>query len=49
MSRSTELRPDNAEHCYDFDLVQQNLSRHSHDFNPTRQNRLGFPNVTGRT
>ena len=42
-------RPDNTCHCYDFDPIQQNLSRHSHDCNPTTQNRLSFPNVTGRT
>ena len=24
-------RPDNTGHCYDFDPIQQNLSRHSHD------------------
>ncbi len=45
-------RPDNTGHCYDFHPIQQNLSRHSHDChdcNPTRQNRLSFPNVTGRT
>ena len=42
-------RADNTGPCYDFDPMQQNLSGHSHDCNPTRQNRLSFPNVTGRT
>ena len=40
---------DNTEHCYDFDLIQQNLSRHSHALNLTRHNQLSFPNVTRRT
>ena len=29
--------------------IQQNLSRHTHDCNPTRQTRLCCPNVTGCT
>ena len=39
-SRFTGHRPEYTRHCSEFDPIQQNLSRHSHDCNPTRQNRL---------
>lgn len=39
-TRSTGHLPKNTEHCYDFDSIQQNLSEHSHDCNPTIQNQL---------
>ena len=41
--------PDSKGQCYDCDLIQQNLSRHSHDCNPTRRSQPNLPNGTGRT
>ena len=32
-STPSRHRPDNTGHCYDFDSIEQNQSRHSHDCN----------------
>lgn len=40
-------RPENTGHYYDFNPIQQNQLRLSHDCNPTRQNRFSFPECYG--
>ena len=41
-SRSAGHYPGNKDHCYDFNPIHQNLSRHSHDCYSTRRNGLTF-------
>lgn len=46
-ARSTGLRQERTELCYDFVPIKQKLSLHSHINKPTRKNRLSFTECYG--